>query len=61
MAVNLHVEVGIEPTGDGMRAVRVFNMNLRCAFAGRLLATSDGRMDSADNSRLSRTDSSPRP
>ena len=40
-----------------------FELNLLAerAFAGRLLATSDGRMDSADNSRLSRTDSSPRP
>ena len=31
------------------------------AFSGTLLAASDGRMDAADNSRLSRTDSSPRP
>ena len=40
-----------------------FELNLLAerAFAGSLLAKSDGRMDSADNSRLSRTDSSPRP
>ena len=40
-----------------------FELNLLAerAFAGRLLTKSDGRMDSADNSRLSRTDSSPRP
>jgi hypothetical protein len=40
-----------------------FELNLLAerAFAGSLLANSDGRMGSADNSRLSRTDSSPRP
>jgi hypothetical protein len=40
-----------------------FELNLLAerAFAGSLLAKSDGRMGSADNSRLSRTDSSPRP
>ena len=39
-----------------------FELNLLAerAFAGSLLTKSDGRMDSADNSRLSRTDSSPR-
>jgi hypothetical protein len=40
-----------------------FELNLLAerAFSGTLLATSDGRLDSSDNSRLSRTDSSPRP
>jgi hypothetical protein len=40
-----------------------FELNLLAerAFSGTLLAKSDGRMDSADNNRLSRTDSSPRP
>ena len=40
-----------------------FELNLLAerAFAGTLLATSDGRMDAADDSRLSRTDASPRP
>ena len=39
-----------------------FELNLLAerAFSGTLLATSDGRLDSSDNSRLSR-DSSPRP
>jgi hypothetical protein len=38
------------------------NMLAERAFSGALLAKSDGRMDSSDNSRgLSRTDSSPRP
>jgi hypothetical protein len=40
-----------------------FELNLLAerAFSGTLLATSDGRLDSSDSSRLSRTDSSPRP
>ena len=40
-----------------------FELNLVAerAFSGTLLATSDGRLDSSDSSRLSRTDSSPRP
>ena len=40
-----------------------FELNLVAerAFSGTLLATSDGRLASSDSSRLSRTDSSPRP
>jgi hypothetical protein len=40
-----------------------FELNLLAerAFSGTLLAKSDGRLDSSDNNRLSRTDSSPRP
>jgi hypothetical protein len=37
------------------------NMLAERAFSGTLLAKSDGRLDSTDNNRLSRTDSSPRP
>jgi hypothetical protein len=37
------------------------NMLAERAFSGTLLAKSDGRPDSSDNNRLSRTDSSPRP
>lgn len=37
------------------------NMLAERAFSGTMLATSDGRLDSSDNSRLTRTDSSPRP
>ena len=37
------------------------NLLAERAFAGSLLTKSDGRMDAADNSRRSRTDSSPRP
>jgi hypothetical protein len=37
------------------------NMLAERAFSGTLLAKSDGRLDSSDNSRLTRTDSSPRP
>jgi hypothetical protein len=37
------------------------NMLAERAFSGTLLAKSDGRLDSSDNNRLSRTDSSPRP
>jgi hypothetical protein len=37
------------------------NMLAERAFSGTLLATSDGRLDSSDNSHLTRTDSSPRP
>jgi hypothetical protein len=40
-----------------------FELNLLAerAFSGTLLTTSDGRLDSSDNNRLTRTDSSPRP
>ena len=37
------------------------NMLAERAFSGTLLAKSDGRLDSSDNSLLTRTDSSPRP
>jgi len=37
MAVNLHVEVGIEAAGDRMRTIRVFHLDLRHPFAGCLL------------------------
>ena len=40
-----------------------FELNLLAerAFSGTRLAASDGRLDSSDNNRLTRTDSSPRP
>ncbi|HEX4090556.1 MAG TPA: hypothetical protein VHZ33_17725 [Trebonia sp.] len=40
-----------------------FELNLLAerAFSGTLLATSDGRLDSADANRRTRTDSAPRP
>jgi hypothetical protein len=40
-----------------------FELNLLAerAFSGTLLSASDGRLDSSDTSRLTRTDSSPRP
>ena len=37
------------------------NMLAERAFSGTLLTKSDGRLDSSDNSHLTRTDSSPRP
>jgi hypothetical protein len=37
MTVNLHVEIGIEPAGNGMCAVGILYLNLRHALAGRLL------------------------
>jgi hypothetical protein len=36
MAVNLHVKMGIEPAGHGVRAVGILHLNLRYAFIGRL-------------------------